>query len=347
MASMDIFNSNAFAMTSLTAAVNSMPYKPQLLGSMGLFAARPVRTRSVAIEEREGTLSLIQTSAPGAPLDERKADKRNLRSFAAVRLARGQTITAEEIQGVRAFGSESELKQMVREVEQSLNGDTGLRAAVELTHEHMRLGAVQGIVNDADGSTLFNWFTELGVSQPAEIDFDLDAATPASGALAGVCDQVVDQARRAARGAWQPGSYMVGLCGTNFWRDLIKHPEIREIYRSMLQGGFRDGLEGVLGRTQRIEYGGIVFMKYWGTDDDSKVAVAADKAKFFPANAPGVFEVALTPAEFGPFVNTPGRELYAMVVRDRDRDAWVRPEIYSYPLHYCTRPAMLQRAKRT
>jgi hypothetical protein len=58
-----------------------------------------------------------------------------------------------------------------------------------------------------------------------------------------------------------------------------------------------------------------------------------------------VFEVAQSPAETFDFVNTPGQPSYAMLIPDRDRNAWIKPEVYSYPLHICTRPAMLQRAK--
>lgn len=347
MATMDIFNQNAFGMVELTAAVNKAPYVPQTLGNMNLFAPKRARTKSIAIEEKSGVLSLIQTSPRGSPISERQTEKRNMRNFETVRLARGQTLMAHEIEGVRAFGTESELQMMQNEIAEIMNGNTGLRSAIELTHENMRLGAVQGIVLDADGSTLFNWFTEMSVTQPTEIDFDLDNAAPAEGALLKVCDQVVDGMRRAAAGAWQPATVPVGLCGTAFWRDLIAHKEVRSIYATMVQGGMRDGLEGLFGRMQRVEYGGIIFVKYWGTDDGSTVAVNTDKVKFFPMNAPGVFEVAFSPAEFAPFVNTPGQDVYAMIVRDRDREAWVRPEIYSYPLHYCTRPGMLYRGKRT
>jgi hypothetical protein len=56
---------------------------------------------------------------------------------------------------------------------------------------------------------------------------------------------------------------------------------------------------------------------------------------------------AFSPGEFLPFVGQPGQDVYAMVVIDKDRQAWARPEIYSYPLFICTRPGMLQRAKRT
>ena len=84
-----------------------------------------------------------------------------------------------------------------------------------------------------------------------------------------------------------------------------------------------------------------------GTDDGSTIAIGTDKVKFFPVGGRGVFEMAFSPAETFQYVNTPGQAVYAMVVPDRDRDMWVDLEVYSYPLPICTRPAMLQRGKRT
>jgi hypothetical protein len=66
----------------------------------------------------------------------------------------------------------------------------------------MRLGAVQGIVLDANGSTVIrNWHTEFGISQATEIDFDLDNASPASGAVRKKCNDVMRAMKRAAEGA--------------------------------------------------------------------------------------------------------------------------------------------------
>ena len=183
MATMDIFNADAFSAVELTAAIEKVPHRPQLLGSLELFAPRPVRTETVAVEERSGTLALIQTSQRGAPLDERATEKRNIRDFRTLRIAKGDTVTASEIQNIRSFGTESELMQVMDEVMRRLAGPTGLMSEVELTHENMRLGAVQGIVTDADGSTIIDWYSAFGVTQPSEIDFDLDNATPASGAV--------------------------------------------------------------------------------------------------------------------------------------------------------------------
>ena len=346
MAHMDVFRQRPFHMVELSAAVQRAPYRPSFLGSLNLFTPKRVRTATVSVEDKGGVLTLIQTSERGAPLSEGEREKRNIRDFRTVRIARGHTLYAHEIDGIRAFGTDSELQSVQNEVAEIMSGETGLRAAVELTHEYMRLGAIQGIVLDADGSTLFNWFTAFGLSQPAEVDFDLDNATPVSGAVRKVCNGIVRSMQRAAAGAWVPGrTYAMGLCGDAFWDDLTAHPEVRETFLNQQEAS---DLRSAVGRAfSSFVYGDIVFVNYRGTDDNATVAVGTNSCKFFPVDAPGAFVSAFSPAEFLPFVNTPGQDVYALVVEDKDRQAWVRPEVYSYPLFMCTRPGMLLRAKRT
>lgn len=95
-----------------------------------------------------------------------------------------------------------------------------------------------------------------------------------------------------------------------------------------------------------FRYGNIDFINYRGTDDKSTVAINDDECQFFPVGAPDAFKVGFSPAEFLPFVNTSGQDVYALIVIDKERQAWARPEVYSYPLFMCTRPGMLQRGKR-
>lgn len=344
MAAIDIFNNNAFNMTSITEALNNVPFQPTRLGEMNIFTPKPVRTTSVSVEEKNGALSLIATSPRGAPLDEKAREKRKIRDFRTVRIAKHDRLTADEIQGIRAFGSESELMQVVDEVNSRMNGPTGLMRDVELTWENMRLGAVQGIVVDADGTTIINnWFDEFGIQQAAEINFDLDAASPASGVVRKKCDQVVRQMQKAAAGAWIPGRTSVHcLCGDTFWDSLVAHAEVRQTYLNTMQAAELRGGTAY----QSFQYGGITFENYRGTDDGSTVSIHTDKAKFFPVNS-NAFQVAWSPAETFDYVNTPGLPVYGMVLPDDKRNAFVDLEVYSYPLFMCLRPAMLQRAKRT
>lgn len=343
MASMDIFNGNPFTAVSLTGAINQQPFLPSLLGDLKLFTDKPIRTTAAAIEGKNGALSLIQTTPRGGPLAEEAGDKRDIRYFETVRIAKAATITAQELQNVRAFGSESELQQVANEVADryaKLNND------IQLTWENMRLGAVQGIVMDADGtSTIKNWFTAWGVSQPSEIDFDLDNAAPVSGAVRKVCNDTLRSAQRTLSGMWIPArSYLLGLCGDNFYDLLTQHTEVRGTYLATQQAAdLRDNNLPF----EQFKYGGITWVNYRGTDDNSKVAIGTDSVKFIPVNVPGLFEVAWSPAETFDFVNTPGKPLYALIVKDLARNAFQRAELYSYPLHYCTRPAGLLRGKKT
>ncbi|GGF24391.1 minor capsid protein E [Youhaiella tibetensis] len=341
MASMDIFNSSAFSMTSLTGAVQKIGYKPQLLGQLGIFEPMPVRTRSLFVDRRENALTLIPTSPTGAPPKELEVDPRNAVPLKTTRLAKGFTLYAEEIQGIRAFGSESELAQVQAEY---LRRMSSVRDDMDLTHEYHRLGALQGLLLDADGTTvIYNYFTEFGVAEAAAIDFDLDNASPATGAVRKKCAAVIRAMARSAGGAFTPGTTVHSLAGDAFYDDLISHPEVEKTYLNWAAAADLRSDK----TWQAFTYGGITWHNYRGTDDNSTVAIDSDEAKFFPVGARDVFKKAMAPAEFGPYVNTLGQDTYAMNIPDRDRQAFTRGELYSYPLYFCQRPDVLRKAVRT
>jgi hypothetical protein len=343
MATLDIFKQDAFKLQSMLQAIDAVDYRPQRLGDMGIFTPNPVRTEVVSIEKRAGTLALIQTSPRGAPLGQRNTEKRDIRDFRTVRIAESDRIMASELAGIRAFGTESELMQVQAEVARRLMGPVGLESKVELTLENMRLGAIHGVVKDADGSTIYDWFDELGVTQATEIDFDLDNASPASGAVRKKCSEVVRAMMKAAKGVWTPATRVHALCGDAFWDDLTAHSEVRQTYLNTQEASdLRNG-----NAYEIFNYGGITWENYRGTDDGSTVAVHTDKARFFPVNAPGAFLEVFSPGEQFAHIGQLGQRLYPLIVPDRDRDMYADIESYSYPLHVCTRPLMLQRAKRT
>lgn len=341
MAGMNIFTSDAFSAITMASAYNRRGFVPTMLGDMNLFQPRPVRTTDIWIERRDGVLAIVPTTPRTAPPVERPRDTRNMFALKIPRLAEGDTLTAEQLQNIRAFGSETEFMQVQQEVARITES---LKEHHVLTHENMQLSVIQGLLTDADGSVLYNYFTETGESQAAEIDFDLDNASPAAGVLRQQCVALARAMRRASRGAWGPGVRIVALVGDTFFDQLIKHSEVRSTYLASaaaadLRGSYLD---------DRFLFGGIEWINYRGTDDNSTIAVPATKAFFFPVGAPGVFEVAYAPAEFLPFVNTLGQPFYPMTLQDPSgREAFVRVELYSYHLYYCTRPGMLQRGKNT
>lgn len=337
MATMDVFKADAFSMMSLLQAIENIDYKPQFLGSLNIFEDAPQRTRVVAVESRDNELALIQTTPIGAPPKSGGAIRAKVRNFSTVRLAKEDTIYAEEIQGIRAFGSETELKQVQDEV--ALR-QTRLANDMELTWEYHRLGAVQGVLLDADSSVIFNYFDEFEIAQPDEVEIDFGAAT--DGALRKRIESlIVRPLIRAAKGAFLPSTRIVALVGDLFWDALIANEEVRLTYLNQVAAAaLREGT--VFG--QAFNFAGVEWRNYRGTDDNSTVAIATDEAKFFPVGAPGIFKTAWGPAEFMDSVNMPGRPLTPLLIPDRDRNAWVKVELYSYPLFICTRPQVLRRA---
>lgn len=340
MITLDIFNNDAFSVTTLLPQVNKMPFQPGFLGSLGIFDEQPVATDTIGVGMLQGRLALIQTTLRGAPIEAAEPDAKNVRPFILHRLAKGDKIRAAELANVVPNEGETEVEtveMVLARRQQRLVQD------VEYTFEHMRLGAVRGKIMDADGTTeLTNYWTEWGISEPADIDLNLDAGSPVLGALGTqIRSTIVRPLIRAAGGA--PTTRLVGLAGDAFWDALIGHAEVRTTYYNW------QAAESL--RTQSpfetYRYGGVDWINYRGSDDNSTIAIDTDKAVVFPTGVPGMFQHVMGPGETFETVNRMGQRVYPLIVRDKDRDMWVQPEIYSYPLMLNTRPDLVLNVKRT
>lgn len=334
MASMDIFTSNAFSMVSLTAALNDVPHIPGRLGQMGLFEEAGVATTTVAIENQANTLALVPTTPRGAPPTQNTPDRRTLRNLDVVRLAMSDNIMADEVQSIRAFGSEDSTKTLQSEVTRR---QARIAQLFDATLEHFRIGAIKGIVVDSDGTTqLHNLFTIFGVAAQTEVGFDLAAASPASGALRTDCSAVIRTIEDELGGL--PYSGIHAMCSATFFDALIAHTETRESF--VHQEGFR-----LRERTARRElfFGGITFEEYRG-----KVGaidyIADDKCRIFPTGVPGNFITRFGPADYNDTVNTIGLPRYARTFAD-PKGRFQELEVQSNPLVICTRPRTLVQGK--
>jgi hypothetical protein len=349
---MDIFNNDAFRMTSMTAAVNKTPYRPDFLGSLGIFTPTPIRTIDAAVAMTDnGTIEVVQTTPRGAPPYEQKVQPQNIRSFRTPRIAIGDTIYAHELQGIlsRAMISGGDvgmvLQDLQSEIAYRLDGPTGLRSKQEATKERMRLGAIAGIVLDKDGSTLYNWATAFGVSLPAEIAFNLSAASPAPGVLTTLVRQTERSILRASgAGQGNTSARLIGLAGDTFFDNLIKHADVMpawNVFQANAATRIALGATADVRAFTTFSWGGIDWINYRGTDDNATIAIAPDKVKFIPVGIPGLFQEVTAPAETFDYINTLGLPIYVMVLPDRDRNQFVRLETYSYPMYIATRPDLL------
>lgn len=335
---LNIFNSDAFSVARMTAAVNDISFVPGRIGELGLFEVDSVDVTTIAVEKRGDLLVLVPPTPRGGPGVTRDKTKRDLRSLTVPHFEINDAIYAEEVQNVRAFGSEGALETVIGKVARRLREHANSLSATE---EYSRMGAVQGVVTYVDGTTL-DLFTEFGVAQAAEINFDL--ATANNGELRKACTAVT-RSIKTTLGGVSPKS-VHAFCGDAFFDDLISNPEVRETFK-----GWSDARilrEGYVGPNQSsnamFEFGGIVWENYRGVVGTTSF-INTDKCHIFPVGVPGLFKTAYAPADYEETVNTPGQRLYSRqyaMQNGKGRNL----DVQMNALQYCVRPKVLMKGKR-
>lgn len=337
MATLDIFGDDAFSVASMTASINSVPYKPMRIGQLGLFEESGISTTTAMIERQGQTLALIPTTPRGGAGIKNVSGARDLVAVKSVRILIEDDIQADEVQNVRAFGSETEVETVQGRVNQKLAEMAG---KIDVTLEWQRIGAIKGQVLDADGSTvLWNMFTTFDVTAQSEIDFDLDNASPGTRALWKKCQQVIGLIEDELGGLTYQRVH--AFVSQEFWDALMSHKEILDTYQANNAAQLRDLAVGV----NTYTYGGITFERYRGGVGSTRF-VATNKAHFFPVGVPGLFRTVYVPADYMETVNTVGLPRYAR--QDlKDKNRGVEVEAQSNPIHLVTRPRVLVPGRMT
>ncbi len=336
MPMLDVFNTDAFNLVSLTDSINKLPYKPGRVGEMNIFEDKGISTLTAVVEEKAGVLSLLASTTRGAPGAQTPFEQRTVRSFLVPHIPYESRVLAADLQNVRRFGSESETEGVNQVVNDRLET---MRQAHEVTLEWLRLGALKGIIIDGDGSTtLYNLFTEFGVSAEPDVDFLLGTATTDIG-------QKCIDTKRLIEGNLGMESYdhIHGFASPSWFDALVGHDDVKYAYQY-----FQDGATLRADNRAGFEYKGITFEEYRGSiggtaflDDSSN-----GECRFFPVGVKGLFKNYNAPADFVETVNTIGLAVYAKQEREKfDRGILIHTQ--SNPLPICTRPKVLVRGKST
>lgn len=338
---LDIFNDEAFSLVPLTDTINKLKFVPGRIGQLGLFQESGITTTSAAIEEKSGILSLVAPSPRGGPGHTLDKAKRTLRNISIPHFELNDSIMAEEVQGIRAWGSETQVETVQGKVAERM---AIMSQSFEATHEYSRIGAIKGTVTYADSSTL-NLFTLFGVSQVNEIDFDLDAGSPASGVLRKKCATTIRTMAAQLDGV--PFTGIHAFCGDAFFDDLIAHSEVRATYLASqeaaeLRGQYIAGSGSSYGV---FDFGGIRWENYRGSVDGTAF-VNTDKCHLFPVGVPGLFRTYYAPADYMETVNTNGQRLYVKQYQMANGKG-VHFDTQMNALDICTRPNALLLGKRT
>ena len=330
---LDVFNSDAFNTTSLTAAVNKLPYKPRLLGSLNLFDPVPVRTTKVWVEEQRGKLALLPIAARGTVNAVRSRPARVATPFVVPHVPYHQTVMAEDIQNLRAFGNETELEAIASYVNDQL---AAMKQDHEVTWEYHRMGALKGTILDADGSTtIYNLFTAFGMTQIEE-DWNWN-----NNSFGTVVTNVIRHIADELGGA--PFGQIYCICGNDYFDSIVTHSSVRDAYDRWQNGQMkRDsqlGPEWYSMAANGLMFQNVMFINYRG-NIGSIDYMTSTEAYYFASGVPGLFQEIIAPANFMETVNTRGVPIYAKQ-RMLDFDIGVELHTQSNILYLCTRPSSI------
>ena len=120
MPALDIFNDDAFQLSALTQTITDIPRVPTQIGDEGLFQEYGINSLTMMIERQGSSLKLLPTAPRGGVPEPVARGNRKLIPIAAVHIPESGSIIADEVQGVRAFGSETEVDAVSRVVQRVL-----------------------------------------------------------------------------------------------------------------------------------------------------------------------------------------------------------------------------------
>ena len=285
-----------FNVTELSAAISNLPTRIGNPSDAELFRNIPGTTNVFSMEFYEESGILVPTTEWGGVAPKNSSGKRTAKSWTIPHMPLEDVVKASDVIGVRAFGSTA-AETVQGKVLDKLQA---MKNKIDATLAYRRSKAKQGIIVDADGSTILNYFTEFGLSQQV-VYFDLGTATTN---IAAKCQDVIDQIEDGL-GQEVYSSIEVEV-DRAFYDALTAHKNVREVFLGW------SSAESKLGRSNAsgFEFGGLKFIV-----NRQKVGatplVAASTGHAYPRGTQDVFLNGLAPADFNETVNTLALPYYA------------------------------------
>lgn len=299
---MSMMNDSLYTVVEMTAAINKLPLMPLRLAP--LFDVQRVRTTAVELDIKKGRITLVRHQDRAAPAQSLvgQGTRREAKILATAHLPQSDVVAPEDVQDVRAFGG-NEPVSAVTVVNEKLQC---IKNNLEMTKELHRLGAVQGVIMDADGKTVLHNLYSVFNCKKATQDIAFPATAPEDG------NPILANILRAKRSletgmGGVPFQRVECLVGKDFYDKLTGHELVRKLWEGWMerQSSFGDNDW----RKRGFPYGGVMF--YEASEVVGGLTlVGADKGHMYPVG-PGIFSHYYAPANWMETANTYGQPFYA------------------------------------
>jgi hypothetical protein len=229
------------------------------------------------------------------------------------------------VQNVRAFGSETEVDQLGQLYARKL---AVVRGSMDLTHEYLRVGALKGVVLDADGTTeLLDIYQSFGMLQQTQY---WDIASAANGDPKASCIALKRMIQKSLGG--RSFRRVRVICSSGFFSKLTSNAKMEKAWELWNQGVYLRSDQS----DADFEFADVVFEVYDGGTSAGDF-IEDGYAYAYPEGVPGMFQSAFAPGDYMETVNTEGLPYYAKQEL-MPMGKGVMGEAQSNPLHFNSLP---------
>lgn len=319
---------DGYSMVELTQAINILPNMYGRTNELGLFKFKGLTNAAAMIELRDGVLTLVPTTPWGGPAPKNVTAKRRIKTFTIPHMPLEDSVAAADVIGVRAFGTDSTLETIDGKVSDKLQE---IKNKFDITMEYRRMSALKGVVLDADGSVLENYYDAFGITQKAiDCQFSVDT-TDVRGMTMNVARWIEDH----LLGEIMQRVHV--LSSPEYFDIFVKHPTVVKAFAGYAEASQRIGGDLRKGFT----FGSLTIEEYRGQVGSTRF-IAAGEAIAFPVGTQDTFTNFGAPADFAETVNTVAQQFYARQ-QNKDFNRGVDIHAQSNVLPLCNRPAVLVR----
>lgn len=338
MAVPNVFASDLFSEISLTETIMTTPLAPT--GLSQYFDVKNSNTKFVWADRKQNK-SILFNSYPrgGTEGNHMPSPTRDAIILPIPHFPVYDEILADSVQGVRKYGSENEMEGVQDKVSEKTQD---MAEAIELNLESMRLGAIQGLVKNGDGTTLLDMFSS-DTFNVTRTTFNIDLNGPAT-----LKSQFMNLRRALQKklGNGWPVTDIVLMIGFDAFSYIVQMDEVEDAYndfqnRQMLREN--QAISGV------FTYAGVTLKLYdWDTEagfpsaiDDSGNTASDMEGHAFPVvGGRKLFKEVYGPGDTNETVNVMGQK-YFVTRKILDHNLGIQLRAQTNPLVYCTRPEVL------
>ena len=304
---------NGFEVADRTSDLLVIPNQWGLMQQLGVFTTEGVADATVLIEKITKGAAVLVDKQRGERATVGKDYTREMRSFFIPHFPHDEYITPRDIQGKRAYGSETEETVdavRARKLER-------IRWNHAWTLETARCHTiVTGTAYAPSGTVAINWYDEFGngIANRPVVGFDL--ATPGTEVLSKI-EAVIALVQDNLQNG-EIASEINVICSPEFFQALITHPSVKTAYQfyASSQEPLRNRQTGGPdARYRRFIHGGLTFIEYRGSYNQARL-IPVGQAYALPNGMQEVFQTYFGPAEKFDLVNSIGQEAYVFEYAD-------------------------------